>query len=186
MPAESLRPARRIGWGTTLVTITAALTALSAPTATADLAQEAPGIWDCSTSPCTEPSTYVVGHPYIFSTGSPGGTDGWQSMDAAADFYDNGKCIGSVKMPTSGGPSVTWVPTTAGQHKLTLSILTVLWPVLVHPDDTIPVTVVAAPPGSPAPTPQPQQGTCVTFGSSSLGAGTGSGNLIPGSSGLGH
>ncbi|MEU6581477.1 hypothetical protein [Nocardia sp. NPDC046763] len=166
----------RIGWGATTLAVAATIAALSTPTATADIEYEVPNAWDCSTGTCTLPSTYVVGHTYSFDTGSPGGTDSWQSMYSSANFYDDGKCLGSISLPHAGHVAVTWVPTTTGTHKLSLALIGAI-PFMASQPTVIPVSVVAAPPGSPTPQQPPQQGTCVGSGSGSL-LGSGSANLL--------
>ncbi|MGW4247292.1 hypothetical protein [Nocardia sp. NPDC004722] len=166
-------------WGAATLAMAASVSTLSVPTASADIESESGGVLDCSTSPCTTPSTYIVGHTYDFSTGAPGGTPSWHSMYSSANFYDNGQCIGSVALTANTmGADVQWVPTTAGTHNLTLKYNDIIL-FVTTPPRVFTVTVVAAPPGSPAPKPSPSQGTCTSSGS-----GTGSGDSLSGSAQL--
>ncbi|WP_460720201.1 hypothetical protein [Nocardia heshunensis] len=171
---------RHTFWGATTLAMAATVTTLSVPTASAELQGQPAGVWDCSTSPCTQPSTYVVGHTYSFDTGSAGGTPAWQYQYTSANFYDDGRCLGSISLPTNGPTSVPWVPTTAGTHKMTLAMNGIL-PLMVPQPTVFTVTVVAAPPGSPVAQQPPVQGNCAMTGSGTGSAdplGSGSARLL--------
>ncbi|GAB0107998.1 hypothetical protein JMUB6875_70010 [Nocardia sp. JMUB6875] len=154
---------RHIAWAATLVGVAGTLTALSPGLATAGI--HGIELGDCSITYCPTPTSIVAGHSYSIV----GPYDGTNTQHSAYSFYDNGACIGS-------GVSVTWVPLTAGSHTLSARNS------LGFPEDSVTVTVVAAPAGSPTPQ-QPQQGGCQRgFGSGSADLlGSGSSNLLPGS-----
>ncbi|MFE3193162.1 hypothetical protein ACFXHA_29445 [Nocardia sp. NPDC059240] len=164
------RPVRRIGWGTTTLALAATVAALSAPTASADFM--GPDIMDCSSGTCVAPSSYVVGQTYMFFQ--------IPALDNAAttSFYDNGNCVGTITYPHSGPNAVPWVPTTAGTHQMAYSTALTI-PFVYTKPNPFPVTVVAAPPGSPTPQPT-QHGGCAGVGSGSpVGSGS---SIMPGSS----
>ncbi|MFE3193160.1 hypothetical protein ACFXHA_29435 [Nocardia sp. NPDC059240] len=167
-------------WGATTLTMATMVTTLSVPTASAELQGHPAGVWDCSTSPCTEPSTFVVGHTYSFDPGSAGGTTSWEYQYTSLNFYDDGKCLGSVSLPTNGPTSVPWVPATTGTHKLTIAYNTIV-PLLIAQPTTLSVSVVAAPAGSPVAPQPPVSGNCAMTGSGTGSAdplGSGSARLL--------
>ncbi|GAB2519849.1 hypothetical protein [Nocardia heshunensis] len=161
------RPIHRIGWGTTTLVLAATITALTTPTANASIEDEVPNVWDCSTGSCNLPSTYVVGHTYMFSPGSPGGMPTTDPLHTSANFYADGKCLGGYSLPHTGSDSVPWMPTAAGTHTLTLRYLDII-PFVYTPATVLTVTVVAAPAGSPTPQPPAPLGSCTGSGSADL------------------
>ncbi|MGW4352854.1 hypothetical protein ACWELJ_12280 [Nocardia sp. NPDC004582] len=173
--------------------MTAAITALSAPTALADVGPVQ--ILACpsdpaASTPCVTPGSYVVGQAYTISAsyGTDYGLDGAR-INRFVDAFDNGACVaGTLATATDGIHNytrITWVPATSGTHKIR---------VIQGSDfaDTT-VTVVAAPPGSVSVTP-PAQAAChgdgTVSGSAALpklviGPSSGSSQLFPtGSAGL--
>ncbi|MFE4458104.1 hypothetical protein ACFROC_12195 [Nocardia tengchongensis] len=157
---NTTRTLRHIGWGATTLAVGAAVTALTAPTALADVG--AVQVLACpsnpsASTPCVTPTSYVVGQAYRISAEYmpyPGvsGMENYGFVDA----FDNGACVaGSMAVrDTDPGHNYTdmiWVPTTAGTHKIR---------VMQGSDfaDTT-VTVVAAPAGSTSVTP-PAQASC--------------------------
>ncbi|MFE4458103.1 hypothetical protein ACFROC_12190 [Nocardia tengchongensis] len=155
MPATHRR-ARHIAWAATLLSVAGTLTTLSSAVATAGI--HGIEVQECSDRACTTPASYIVGQSY--SVIAP--YDGTSTQSPVSSFYDNGACLGSATN------SVTWVPLTAGTHTLSTRGGSFT--------DSVTVTVVAAPPGTPTPQ-QPQQGGCGGGGS----FGSGSSNLLPGS-----
>lgn len=140
---------RHIAWATTIVSAAAAFTALSSNIATADI--HGIEIQDCSSGTCVDATSYVVGHSYQF-VGPGSGVD---NLPPTQNFYDNGNCIGSSRN------FVNWVPLTAGNHTLSTHV--------GSNNESVTVTVVAAPAGSPTPQ-QPAQGGC--GGGGSFGSGS--------------
>lgn len=152
------RTIRRIGWAATLVGVAGTLTTLSPGLAAAGIHGIEVEQCDAAGRNCGTPASIVVGQKYWIE----GPYDGVSITGPTNSFYDNGACIGG------GGYSVFWVPLTEGTH--TLSTIDTR-----GSKDSLTVTVVAAPPGSPV-AQQPQQGAC-----GGGGLGSGSSNLLPGS-----
>ncbi|MFD7843375.1 hypothetical protein ACFV4K_10630 [Nocardia sp. NPDC059764] len=156
--AKKSRSSRHIGWGTTTLAVGAAVTALTAPSALADVGPI--GVLACpptpTGTPCATPGSYAVGQAYTISTsyGIAYGLDGVQ-VNIYVDAFDNGACIAGTTATDIDGihdyTHITWVPTTPGTHKIR---------VIQGSDfaDTT-VTVVAAPAGSISVTP-PAQAAC--------------------------
>ncbi|MGW4247294.1 hypothetical protein [Nocardia sp. NPDC004722] len=172
-----------IAWGATALALAATVTTALAPTASATI--DTPNVLDCpTTTSCTPVTSFVAGHSYRF--GSPMVHNDLVAYQVY--FYDNGQCLGNTAPTDNGDVTVivgdpayiTWVPQTAGTHKLTVQQGT--------ESQSITVTVTAAPAGTPTPQ-QPAQGGCdgaglVGTGSADLGAGS---SLIKGlTSGSGH
>lgn len=153
------RTLRHIGWGATTLVIGAAVTALTAPSASAYVGPvevlACPSDPSAST-PCVTPGSYVVGQAYTISAayGIDYGSDGGQ-INPFADAFDNGTCVaGTLATDTDGIHNythITWVPTTPGTHKIRVIKGS------SFADTT--VTVVTAPPGSISVTP-PTQAAC--------------------------
>ncbi|GAB2519822.1 hypothetical protein [Nocardia heshunensis] len=182
MPAAHRRT-HHIAWGTTALAIAATVTTVLAPTASATI--DTPNVLDCpTTNNCTPVTSFVVGHSYLFGSK----TVHSDLVALRVYFYDNGQCLGNTPQADNGDVTVlvgdpayiTWVPQTAGTHKLTVQQGT--------ESQSITVTVAAAPAGSPT-AQQPTQGGCdgaglLGTGSADLGAGS---SLIKGlTSGSGH
>ncbi|MFE3258410.1 hypothetical protein ACFXPS_22000 [Nocardia sp. NPDC059091] len=109
---SSIRSLRRIGWGATTLTLAATITALFTPAASASLGF--PVLVDAATGAGV--GSAVVGRTYTYYAGI-----NFQPMFAStADFYDNGQCIGSAPISGPGALQITWVPTAAGSHTLTI------------------------------------------------------------------
>ncbi|WP_433593908.1 hypothetical protein [Nocardia sp. CA-145437] len=190
--ANKNRTLRHIGWGATTLAVGAAVTALTAPIALADIGPVQ--ILACpsdpaASAPCVTPGSYVVGQAYTIS--APYGTD--YGLDGAetnrfVDAFDNGACVaGTVTTGVSDGihdyTQITWFPTTSGTHKIRVIKGS------YFADAT--VTVVAAPPGSTSVTP-PAQAPCHGDGTISgsaalpkivIGPSSGSSQLFPTGSG---
>ncbi|MFE3001106.1 hypothetical protein ACFXG4_39760 [Nocardia sp. NPDC059246] len=106
------RPLHYIGWAATTLALASTITALSTTTASASLGL--PMLVDAATG--AEVGSAVVGHAYTYYAGI-----NFQPMFAStADFYDNGQCIGSAPLSGPGALQITWVPTAAGSHTLTI------------------------------------------------------------------
>ncbi|WP_433672512.1 hypothetical protein ACQP06_13415 [Nocardia sp. CA-136227] len=153
------RTLRHIGWGATTLVIGAAVTALTAPSAAADVGPVE--ILACpsdpaASTPCVAPGSYVVGQAYTIFTsyGIDYGLDGGQ-LNPFVDTFDNGSCVASAPATDTDGihnyTRITWVPTTPGTHKIRAIKGS------SFADAT--VTVVAAPAGSISVTP-PAQAAC--------------------------
>ncbi|MFF0634656.1 hypothetical protein ACFYTS_19365 [Nocardia sp. NPDC004151] len=185
--ANKNRTLRHIGWGATTLAVGAAVTALTAPTALAEVGPVQ--ILACpsdpaSSAPCVTPGSYVAGQAYaIFASyGTDYGWDGAQ-INQFVDAFDNGTCVaGTMATDTDGIHNyikITWVPTTSGTHKIRVTKGS------DFADAT--VTVVAAPPGSTSVTP-PAQAACHGDGTISgsaalpkivIGPSSGSSQLFP-------
>ncbi|MFE3193161.1 hypothetical protein ACFXHA_29440 [Nocardia sp. NPDC059240] len=147
-------PARHIAWCTTTLALAATVTALATP-ATAHV--PSPEVDDCSTGICGVPSSYAVGHTYSFTA------DYTLDNPSSMNFYDNGKCLGSITLPHSGPLAVPWVPTTPGPHEMmiTENLRSPFSPPQPYFAKWT-VTVQASPAGSDTP---PTPGSCVSSGS---------------------
>ncbi|WP_040809843.1 hypothetical protein [Nocardia concava] len=157
------RSSRRIAWAASLVGVAGTLTTLSPGLAAAGIHGIEVEQCDAAGRNCGTPASIVAGQTYWIE----GPYDGVSITGPTNSFYDNGSCIGG------GGYSVFWVPATAGTHTLS-TIDTKGF------KDSVTVTVVAAPAGSPV-AQQPQQGGCGGGGS----FGSGSADLL-GSGSAGH
>ncbi|MFE5285383.1 hypothetical protein ACFRAQ_10475 [Nocardia sp. NPDC056611] len=185
--ANKNRALRHIGWGATTLVIGATVTALTAPSAAADVGPVQ--VLACpsdpaASTPCVTPGSYVVGQAYTIST-SYGISYGWDGVqtNTFVDAFDNGACVAGTTATDIDGihnyTHITWVPATPGAHKIR---------VVQGSDfaDTT-VTVVAAPPGSTSVTP-PAQAPCHGDGTISgsaalpkivIGPSSGSSQLFP-------
>ncbi|WP_458689768.1 hypothetical protein [Nocardia tengchongensis] len=156
---NTTRTLRHISWGATTLAVGAAVSALTAPTALADVGPVQ--VLACpsdpaASTPCVTPGSYVVGQAYTISAsyGTDYGLDGAQ-INRFVDAFDNGTCVAGTMATSTDGihnyTHITWVPTTPGTHKIR---------VMQGSDfaDTT-VTVAAAPPGSTSVTP-PAQASC--------------------------
>lgn len=134
---------RQIRWGASGLMVVAAAVGVSAPSASADPSPAGRLVLDIS----PPPGGYVVGVRADIIVEGVGGSM-FPIPQAQVTLSDNGTCVYSFQpgQAPSGYSYMSWVPTTAGTHTISVT--------QYGSTASETVTVASAPDGTPVPTPE--------------------------------